>query len=157
MRIPDGPPRREDLCEFLRQGPSLLVATRDERMVVELTRCAAAEVGADGRVHVAIPLPEGRRTLANIALTSTIALSAAQPTDYVTVQLKGTDARRVEWPEQERVVQAHRARFAAVLSSIGMKQGVALLSWSECVAVVFTPLQIFNQTPGPDAGLELMP
>ena len=70
------PMAHADLRSFLELGLSMTAATRDERMVVEITRCAAAVLQPDGRVFVAVPLPEGRRTLANIDTTSMIAFSA---------------------------------------------------------------------------------
>lgn len=147
-----------NLQAFLQLGVSLTVATRDDRMVVEITRCAAARLGEDGRVLVAVPMPEGRRTLANIDATGLIAFSAALPSDYSTIQLKGRDARRVEWPEQEAAVAQHRARFAEMMHKVGLPSNYARSMWSnEVVAVAFTPSEMYDQTPGPAAGQSIKP
>lgn len=147
-----------DLRSFLELGVSLTAATRDERMVVEITRCAAAMLHPDGRVFVAVPMPEGKRTLANIEATGVIAFSAALPSDYSTVQLKGADARQVEWPEQEQATQRHRQRFAAMMKKVGLPEDHARIMWSSTyVAIAFTPTAIYDQTPGPTAGLVIAP
>jgi len=151
------PIERKDLAAFLEQGVSVALATRDDRHVVELVRCAAARVDGQGRVFVAVPLPEGERSLANVRRTGVVALSAALPTTYSTVQLKGTDAQCVEWPEREAAVAEHRQRFGAILDQIGMGAPLAfeLYSDGEYEAIVFTPSEFYDQTPGPSAGLSL--
>ena len=128
MRSPPTPPSLDELRGFLALGVSLLVATRDARMKPAIARCGGARLGPDGLVRVAIALPEGGLTLANLESTGAIALTAARPTTYRTLQVKGRDARLVDWPEQEQVVLAHRA----------------------------APDEIFDQTPGPSAGLTLV-
>jgi hypothetical protein len=157
MRGQAPPIERKDVAAFLAQGVSLALATRDDRRVVELVRCAAARVDAAGRVFVAVPLPEGKRSLANIRSTGVVALSAALPTTYSTVQLKGTDAQCLTWPEQEAAVAEHRQRFAAIMERIGMDASLAyeLYSEGEYESIVFTPTEIYDQTPGPSAGLSL--
>src|SRR5687768_8607508 len=109
---PGEPPNLE---AFFALGVSLFAATRDDRGVVELTRCACARVQPDGRVWVGIPLPEGERALANIERSKLIALNGALPTNYKTLQVKGHDAVRIEWPGLAEVVHEHRARFVAAL------------------------------------------
>jgi hypothetical protein len=149
---------RRDVAQFLSLGVSLVAATRDERWAVELTRCAAARLQPDGRVFFAVPIPEGERTLANIERTGVIALSAALPTNYSTLQLKGSDGARVAWPEQARVSQEHRTRFIESLVAIGWPSDYAAAFWSsEFEAVAFTPDEVFDQTPGPGAGLPVLP
>ncbi|MDB4973127.1 MAG: hypothetical protein JWN48_1468 [Myxococcaceae bacterium] len=156
MRIPSQPVARADLVEFLQRGPSLMAAATDDRRVVELTRCAAAQLAPDGRLYVAIPLPEGKRALDNIKSTGVIALSAAQPEDYATVQFKGSDAQLVDWLEKDRATALHRQRFDAMMVKVGMPAGTAdLLYSSETIAIAFTPSEMFDQTPGPLAGLSL--
>jgi hypothetical protein len=158
MRSRSFPVARQDVAAFLTQGVSLIAVTRDDRMVVESVRCAVARLDGERRVQVAIPLPEGKRTLANIELTGVIALSAALPSNYQTVQLKGRDARRVEWPELAELAALHRQRFAAVLTQMGSQPEVVNLLWSqEYEAIVFTADEMYDQTPGPEAGLALAP
>jgi hypothetical protein len=159
MRAPASPVERQSLGPFLQLGVSLALATRDDRRVVEIVRCVAARLHDDGKVLIAIPLPEGKRTLANIDSTGVVALSAALPSNYSTVQLKGTDAKRIVWPEQQLAIAQHRERFTDMMRLIGLGEAFArsLFSAGESAAVCFTPDQQFDQTPGPAAGLALAP
>jgi hypothetical protein len=158
MRTLGSPVLRQDLQAFLSLGVSLALATRDDRMAVELVRCAACTLSADGRVFFAVPVPEGQRTVLNLERTGVVALTAALPADYRTVQLKGTDARRVDWPEQTQRVEQHRAIFCESLLSLGVPEAYTRSLWSqECVSFAFTPTEAFDQTPGPAAGLPLAP
>lgn len=108
-------------------------------------------------MRVALAMPEGTRTLANIESTGVVALTGARPTTYRTLQLKGRDARRVVWAELEQVVSEHRAAFVAEVVAVGLPREAAPAMWSSrFVAIAFTPEEIFDQTPGPSAGLTLV-
>jgi hypothetical protein len=138
----------------LKLGVSVLAATRDANMRPAISRCGGARVGNDGLVRVAIALPEGARTLANLESTGVIALTAVLPTTYRTLQVKGREARRVEWPELDQIVISHRAAFVEEVLAIGLARENAPVMWStRFVAIAFTPDEIFDQTPGPSAGL----
>jgi hypothetical protein len=138
----------------LKLGVSVLAATRDVNMKPAISRCGGARLGDDGLVRVAIALPEGARTLANVESTRVVALTAAFPRTYRTLQVKGRDARRIEWPELEQIALSHRAAFVEEVLAVGLSQENAPVMWStRFVAIAFTPDEIFDQTPGPSAGL----
>lgn len=148
---------RGELRAFLELGLSVIAATRDDRMVAELTRCAGARIQDDGRVYVVVPLPEGQRTLHNVVQTGVIALTCALPTNYQTVALKGRDAVQVEWPAKARTMAEHEARFTEIMIKIGLTETNQRLWSTEAVTVAFTPLEFYDQTPGPSAGSVLPP
>ena len=157
MRSPPSAPTLGDLRSFLTLGLSLLAATRDARLAPALCRCGGARLGDDNILRVAVAMPEGTRSVADIESTGMIALTGARPTTYRTLQVKGRDARRVVWPELEEVVLAHRAAFVAEVVGIGLPRDLAPAMWSSrFVAVGFTPEEIFDQTPGPSAGRSLV-
>ncbi|MDB4936648.1 MAG: hypothetical protein JWP87_3620 [Labilithrix sp.] len=154
MRRPLPTPTLDELGSLLKLGVSVLAATRDANMRPAISRCGGARVGNDGLVRVAIALPEGARTLANLESTGVIALTAVLPTTYRTLQVKGREARRVEWPELDQIVISHRAAFVEEVLAIGLARENAPVMWStRFVAIAFTPDEIFDQTPGPSAGL----
>lgn len=154
MRGPLPTPTLDELGALLKLGVSVLAATRDANMKPAISRCGGARLGDDGLVRVAIALPEGARTLANIESTGVVALTAVLPTTYRTLQVKGHDARRIDWPELEQVALAHRAAFVEQVIAVGLARENAPVMWStRFVAVAFTPGEIFDQTPGPSAGL----
>jgi hypothetical protein len=157
MRRPLPTPTLDELGSLLKLGVSVLAATRDANMKPSIVRCGAARLGDEGLVRVAVPLPEGARTLANLESTRVIALTAVLPTTYRTLQVKGRDARRIEWSGLEEIVIAHRAAFVEEVLAVGLARENAPVMWStRFVAIAFTPEEIFDQTPGPSAGLTLV-
>jgi hypothetical protein len=157
MGSPPPPAALEDLRAFLELGLSIVIATRDEKMVPALSRAGGARLGADGLVRVLVAIPEGQRTLANVDATGAIALSCVRPLTYRTLQVKGDDARRVEWHGHEEIALAHRPAFRAEIEALGLPRSISGRLWSQTfVAIAFTPVEIFDQTPGPAAGLTLI-
>jgi hypothetical protein len=147
----------EELRGFLELGLSIVIATRDEKMVPALCRAGGARLGPDGLVRVLVAMPEGHRTLANLDATGQIAICCCRPLTYRTLQVKGNDARRIEWPGYEEVALAHRPAFRAEVEAIGIPPTLSGLLWSRAfVPIAFTPSEIFDQTPGPTAGLSFI-
>ena len=155
MSLP--PAALADLRLHLGQGVSLMLVTRDERLALETTRAAGARLGEDGLLRLALPLPEARRTIWNLETTQVVALSAALPTTYRTLQVKGRDAHPVPWPEHEEVVRAHSLSFVEQLVAVGIARELSACFYSHhrFATFAFTPDEIYDQTPGPTAGLAL--
>lgn len=148
-----------DLRELLCQGPSLMVATCDERRSLELSRAAGARLGDDGLLRLALPLPESRRAIWNLENNPVVALSVVLPTTYRTLQLKGRDVHRIEWPGHEALARAHGAAFRDQVIAVGVRLEFAssFLSLNRFETFAFTPSEIYEQTPGPAAGLPVQP
>jgi len=143
----------DKLGGFLGIGPSLLIVTVDAAGVPEVCRCAAARLGADRLVRLAVPLPEGERSLANVAATGHIALTATRPSTYHGMQVKGRAARVADWSELAEAVETHARVFTAEAERMGVR-GLVDLLWSKRFAcVAFEPDAVFDQTPGATAGL----
>lgn len=142
----------DSLAEFLAIGPSLLIVTRDAASMPEICRCAGARLGGDGLIRLAVPLPEGERSIANATSTQVIALAATLPSTYHGMQVKGHGAHAEDWPELEAAVQAHTRGLAVEVERVGTRSILDGL-WSKryrCLA--FAPDAIFDQTPGATAG-----
>ena len=92
------------------------------------------------------PLPHG-----SVAVT--------RPKTHETLQLKGTVLDIVPLSDDDRAAMtAYQDSFVDELAQIGYRTEFTrtLLAGSEdCVAVVFEPTEMFNQTPGPKAGEKL--
>ena len=136
-----------------------MLVTRDERMAPEITRAAGARLGEDGLLRVALPLPEARRTLWNLETTPLAALSVVLPTTYRTLQVKGRDTRVIDWPGHEAIARTHADRFVEQVVAVGVPPEIAdsFFSHGRYTTVAFTPLEIYDQTPGPTAGLPVSP
>lgn len=146
-----------DLREFACLGVSLMLVTRDERLMPEITRVAGARLGDDGLLRLALPLPESRRAVWNLETTPVVALSLVLPTTYRTLQVKGNDAHRVDWPDHETIARQHADNFIEEVVAVGIPRELAdsFFSHRRYVTIAFTPLEMFDQTPGPASGLRV--
>lgn len=164
MTDPDAVSISDELKDFLEGPVSVLVGTRDSRLVPEITRAWGTRVSEDRKqVSLCVPLATSRKTLDNLEGNGVIAVAFCLPTNYRTIQLKGRRAMAAE-PDSADLdaVQRHRDAFAGVNESVGVPRERVEAFWqaeTETSAVLvklfFEPRQIFDQTPGPEAGKSL--
>lgn len=151
-----------DELKILLEGPvSVLVGTRDSRLVPEITRAWGPRVSEDRqRVSLCVPLATSRKTLDNLEGNGEIAVTCSHPTSYRTLQLKGRHVTTAE-PDSTDVaaVERHRDAFAMVNEPLGQPRQVVEAFWraeietsAVLVKILFAPDQVFDQTPGPGAG-----
>ncbi len=84
-----------------------------------------------------------------------IALTACDPTDYTTFQIKGRLLSRADAEEADLVLgAAYRARIFAHLRTLGVedRQIGCWLTAEDLVRLRFAPQSVFHQTPGAAAG-----
>jgi hypothetical protein len=144
----------DDLRSFLELGLSIVIATRDDQMKPAISRCGGARLGPDGVLRFLVAMPEGTRTVANLDANGMVAFSCVRPLGYRTFQIKGEGARRIEWPGYEEIALAHRPAFRREIEQLGLPESISGLLWSRhFVPFGFTPTEVFDQTPGPAAGL----
>lgn len=152
------------LKAFLESGVSVVVGTRDADLLPEITRAWGLLVSKDRkRVSLCVPLATSHKTLDNLAGNGQMAVCCSLPTSYKTVQLKGqcietADPRRADLAAVER----HREAFGRLNQRIGFPSQRSETFWRReletspvLVKLRFVPEQIFDQTPGPDAGSPL--
>ena len=98
--------------------------------------------------------------IAAIHRNGRIAVVFTRPTTHRSLQLKGDDAALVRLrPDDAARVAGYRDAMVAELGGNGISEALtrALLAGGddELVAIEFTPVAAFVQTPGPDAGKPL--
>ena len=151
----------DELKTFLEGPVSVLVGTRDSRLVPEITRAWGPRISEDRRsVSLCVPLATSRKTLDNLEANGEIAVAFSLPTNYQTFQLKGRQAKAAEPDSTDlAVVERHRDAFAAVNERLGQSRQRVETFWraeietsAVLVKILFVPEQIFDQTPGPGAG-----
>jgi len=154
----------DELKAFLEGPVSVLVGTRDSRLVPEITRAWGPWVSEDRqRVSLCVPVATSRKTLDNVEGNGVVAVAFSLPTNYKTIQLKGRRATAAEPDATDlSAVERHRDAFAAVNEPLGQPRerveafGRAEIETSAVlVKIIFVPEQIFDQTPGPGAGRSL--
>jgi hypothetical protein len=137
---------------------SLLVATVDSQNIPSCCRAVALASADDlATVTVYLPLATSHETVHNIATTRRLAIAATYPIDNFSVQLKGTaDDARLAREDEAPFVRSRLAAFADVLDTIGVPRRVtANASCWPAFAVEMRVEQVFEQTPGPNAGAQL--
>ncbi len=154
----------DELKAFLEGPVSVVVGTRDSRLVPEITRAWGPRISED-RQHISlcVPLATSQKTLDNIESNGQIAVAFCLPTNYRTIQLKGRRAVAAEPDSADLAsVEQHRNAFAGVNVPLGQPREVVEAFWraeietsATLIKIDFVPGQVFDQTPGYGAGRRL--
>jgi pyridoxamine 5'-phosphate oxidase-like protein len=147
-----------ELTEFIEAGLSMLVGTRDARLVPDYVRAVGARVEKGGReVTVFLPAATSAASIANLADNGRIAMCVSRPVDHRTVQLKGRVVSSGSAADADRpLLERYRTDFAATLAYVGVPPRLTLrMSHWPSYAVRFRVESLFDQTPGPGAGAEI--
>jgi len=143
------------LQEWLQGGESIIVGTADADGVPSACRGIAIAAGKDpDTLTLYLPAATAHEALANIATTRRVAFAASHPLSHRTVQVKGvTRGVRLAPPGDEAFVRTRWGQLADVLDQIGLPRGLLhrAAHWP-AFAVEMSIEQIFDQTPGPNAG-----
>ncbi len=154
----------DELKTFLEGPVSVLVGTRDSRLMPEITRAWGPRVSEDRRcVSLCVPLATSRKTLDNLEANGKISVAFSLPTNYRTFQLKGRHVTASEPDSADlAVVERHRDAFTQVNEPLGQSRRQVEAFWRAeietstlLVKILFVPEQVFDQTPGPGAGKSL--
>lgn len=153
-----------ELQTFLERGVSVMVGTRDADLVPELIRAWGPRIGRGRRsMSLCVARAGSARTLANLRDNGRLAITCALPLNSNAIQFwcrcLGTGpANR----QDLSAVQTHREAFARSNEGIGVPRPFVEALWQRelagspaMVRIRFLAEQIFNQTPGPDAGAPL--
>jgi len=143
------------------QGPvSVVVSARDAGLVPDVVRGCGCRVARDRRrVTVLVEPARSGAVLDHIRANGMVAVVFSQPSTHRTIQLKGADATIARAGRADFVVaEGHLAAWVDDMQRIGYAAPFARAvrgEPAEIVAVTFTPLAAFEQTPGPAAGQQL--
>jgi hypothetical protein len=148
----------EELVEFLESGVSLLCGTRDAALRPDCCRAVGAIVAKDRRsVSVLLNPMTATRTLANLRDGGPCAMTASRPIDYRTLQIKGPASAPRDPSELEQVIaNRYLAAFVEALYLVGLQRAVVRRLRVAPVRVIELEVgELFQQTPGPQAGQRL--
>ena len=147
-----------DLAAFLRGGVAIVVATRDDDMRPAITRAWGAHLAADGAsLTVCVTALPGSKTRSNLERNGAIAVNFTLPTSYRSAQLKGS-VLEVHDPSPAELarVERHIALFVEETTQVGLSaSGARQLAERNLLAVTFAVRELYDQTPGPNAGKRL--
>lgn len=148
---------------FLGGPVSISAASRDTGLTPSLTRVYGCRVSAD-RCEVVLFFSRRRSeaVLRDLMAGFPIAVVFSRPRTHETLQLKAPGARiQPLAPADRALMRAYGAMFAAEIRELGypgdFAQALVAPTGDEALAVAFTPVALFEQTPGPHAGRRLGP
>ena len=139
-------------------GTSVLVGTADASCVPACVRGIAVKVAPDfSRVTAYVPVATSRDVVANAAATRRAAVVITRPIESKSVQMKGSvDTIRLAGEDERDLVRQRLEEFADVLDTIGLpRRHVRNLTYWPAFAIDVKVEEIYDQTPGPRAGMPL--
>lgn len=148
------------LEDFLTNGVSVVLGTRDAGLVPELVRAWGPCVRRDQRtIELCVAFGAARKTLENLYDNSHAAVAFCNVTNYKTIQLKGRCVKIADADSDNlAAVERHREAFARQNESFGVPRRFVEDFWrreaggSALVKIVVVIEQLYDQTPGPGAG-----
>jgi pyridoxamine 5'-phosphate oxidase-like protein len=146
-----------ELHAFLESGITILVGSRDARLVPESVRGVGAKIARDGtELTIWIPAVTAARTLANVADNGRLAVYFCS-IDHRSFQFKGrVTSTREARPKERAELERYRAALAQLWGNIGVPPRLThrMVVWP-AHAVTMQVESVFVQTPGPGAGAAL--
>lgn len=145
---------------FMQRGVSILVATSNparRTSVLHAVGCRVQTRDSGSEVTVLLRPSHCPALLADIRRDGQVAVAFCLPSTHKTLQLKARDARLLPpLPSDRFLVQASAQAFGDDIALINepAELGRQLFAGDDgdLVALCFTPLAAFDQTPGPRAG-----
>lgn len=149
-----------EIVDFLESGISVSVGTCDRAGVPDCIRALAVKFSDDHRrVTVLFSRARAERPLRNAAENPRVAVTLSRPMTHRSIQLKGTVLRAGDADEALRpVVERQVEGFAHELELAGMprRHSMRIVRWP-CAAIELRVEELYEQTPGPEAGKALAP
>lgn len=144
--------------QCLDPGLSILVGTVNPQGIPSCCRgIAVASRDALATLTVYIPVATSQDTIQNVALTGRLAVAASHPVTHCTTQLKGrTIEARLAREDEAEIVRHGLDAFADILDTIGVprRRTRSAAHWP-AFAITMQVEEMFEQTPGPQAGTRL--
>jgi len=150
---------RGELPRILEGLTAVVVGTRDAALVPSCVQAAGVWADASGRLTVYIPEGTAEACLANIAANGAVAVVMEKVMTHRTVQVKGRCVKmRPARPDEREIVERCMGAFIDDVARAGAPRRILLKknNWP-CRAVTIEVAEVFEQTPGPRAGLPFEP
>lgn len=148
----------DDVAQFLQQGLSIHIATRDARMAPLGARALALRVDEDRRrLTVYVTETAAERLLPALESSRQAAVNVGRPEDDRACQVKGVlEGIRHADATDRQVIESQWRGLLNQLALIGVAPD-AVASWVTwpALAIELRATALFEQTPGPLAGAPL--
>lgn len=150
-----------EAAEFLTSGVVLFASSASQSGVPSLAAASGCSVSRDRReVTIFLSRLEGADVLTDLEAGGPLAVVFSVPSSLKTLQLKARSATiRPFTPDDVPTLEHSEREVTRDFERIGFGGAYATQSFDEprenLVAIVFTPTEAFDQTPGPRAGTPL--
>ncbi|MCM2314854.1 MAG: hypothetical protein NDJ92_06855 [Thermoanaerobaculia bacterium] len=146
------------LREYLQPRVSIIVGSVSPARMPE--SCRAIAMRADGELRqftVYVPVATSQETIANVAATRRIAVACTRPQTHSTIQIKGAVREvRLAADSEREFVRGRLEAFADELGDLGYpRRSITAIAHWPAFAIEIELEQLFEQTPGPNAGIPL--
>lgn len=144
-----------DLVDFIESGVSLLVGSAGLDRKPVSVRGVGAAVGDDrSSVTVFVPDVLADRLTANLQENPRVAVCLSRPVDHRTLQLKGAvRAVRPSTPAEHALQERYLSGFVEQTYWVGLPRPIVRrMRLFPSTAIEFALEDLFDQTPGPQAG-----
>ena len=151
----------DSVIEFIHGPVFMQIGTRDANLHPSHTMVVGARIHDDREtVTVLVPAARAERVMRDLADNGRVAFTTGH-VNHESYQVKGTylstgpaDAETRSWQEDWRAALLASALEAGFPESIArpLTQGFA---YTPAVAITFRAEEVYQQTPGPDAGTRL--
>lgn len=151
----------DEVIQFMESGVSITAGSRDFRHVPSMARALACRVAEDGsQVDLWLVRSHSEQLRLDCRVSGHVAAVFSQPTTHRTLQVKGDYIGEAQDDgSAPGLVDEHRSRFGDELAQIGFSRNFTDAMVNTCgeplVVVRFAALELYDQTPGPDAGRKL--
>ncbi|MCQ2005030.1 hypothetical protein [Rhizobium sp. NRK18] len=146
----------DDVASFIAGNVMMIAATRDGALRAHVGRGCGAYFDADtGELVLLVSSSQWPDFFANARKGGPIAMTVCQPDNYRALQIKGTIAGvDVATEVQSAKASDYRDRMLAIMDRLGVSrlQLSTVFSNVDLAAIRFWPVDLFIQTPGPEAG-----
>ena len=147
----------EEIAGFLTSPVMIVIGTSDRANRPAAGRGLGIAMAGPDSFDLVLSGWQWAETVANIRLGSTLAVTAARPSDYVSYQVKGPAVLRAMDDRMGAVAAAYRADIRLVLGDLGVP-GHMIDEWTvdrDPVVARLTVREAYVQTPGARAGTVL--
>ncbi len=136
---------------------AIVVGTRNASLAPACAMGVGVVADKSGSLTVYVPEATGRETFENISTNGLVAVVMEHVPTHRTVQVKGRcqSMRPATEPEREIVDRSHEGFFRDV-AFVGAPARIRRQNRWPCRAITIEVTEIFDQTPGPRAGLPLV-
>ena len=152
----------ESIANFIQQGVAAAVSCCSNDLQPSMGRVLGTRVASDGSITVLLSQRQNLRLLGDARPGRKIAAVFCLPENERALQIKGviTEVAAPRADDWARVLD-HRVAFADQIEPKGYAREFSdyyhAATADELVALSFVPQEIFEQTPGPQAGRSMSP